>query len=164
MTSRAYLTFVAIDRDNRRMPIPGLILETEEEKRKAAEADKRRAERLKARKDLEARDTATASSLDRAISAGSAAYFWKNCAFTGMKFFHFSGRLVEGEDRLDGTRRDAGAAVDALVRMDEELFDGRELGLVFARMDAVHRAHVHARGVLGSDAGFCDDVGHAITI
>src|SRR6266852_3114168 len=37
MTSRAYLTFVAIDRDGRRVPIPGLILETEEEKRKAAE-------------------------------------------------------------------------------------------------------------------------------
>src|ERR1051325_7900863 len=28
MTSRAYLTFVSIDRDNRRIPIPGLILET----------------------------------------------------------------------------------------------------------------------------------------
>ena len=54
MTSRAYLTFVAIDRDNQRIPIPGLILETEEEKRKAADADRRRAERLKARKDLEA--------------------------------------------------------------------------------------------------------------
>ena len=55
MTSRAYLTFVAIDRDNRRIPIPGLILETAEEKGKAADADRRRAERLKARKDLESR-------------------------------------------------------------------------------------------------------------
>ena len=49
MTSRAHLTFVAIDRDGRRLPVPGLILETEEEKRRAAEADGRRAERLKAR-------------------------------------------------------------------------------------------------------------------
>src|SRR4026207_1165962 len=57
MTSRAYLTFVAVDRDNRRIPIPGLILETEAEKVKAAEADTRRADRLKARKDLEARST-----------------------------------------------------------------------------------------------------------
>ena len=57
MTSRAYLTFVAIDRDNRRIPIPGLILETAEEKGKAADADRRRAERLKARKDLESRST-----------------------------------------------------------------------------------------------------------
>jgi acyl-CoA hydrolase len=55
MTSQAYLTFVSVDRDGRRQPIPGLILETGEEKRKAAEADARRAERLRARKVLEAR-------------------------------------------------------------------------------------------------------------
>jgi acyl-CoA hydrolase len=55
LTSVAYLTFVAIDGDKNRVPIPGLILETEEEKRKAAEADQRRTERLKARKALEAR-------------------------------------------------------------------------------------------------------------
>jgi acyl-CoA hydrolase len=54
-TSRAYLTFVAIDRDGRRCPIPGLILETPEEKQKVAEANARRAERLKARAELEAR-------------------------------------------------------------------------------------------------------------
>ena len=57
MTSVAYLTFVAIDSEKRRIPIPGVILETEEEKRKAAEADQRRAERLKARRDLEARSS-----------------------------------------------------------------------------------------------------------
>jgi acyl-CoA hydrolase len=55
MTSVAYLTFVAIDADKKRIPIPGLILETKDEKRRAAEADERRAERLKARKKLEAR-------------------------------------------------------------------------------------------------------------
>jgi len=55
MTSIAYLTFVAVDRDGRRQPVPGLILETAEEKQKAAEADVRRAERLKARAALEAR-------------------------------------------------------------------------------------------------------------
>ena len=55
MTSRAYLTFVAVDRDSRRVTIPGLLLETEEDRRRAAEADLRRAERLKARKALEAR-------------------------------------------------------------------------------------------------------------
>src|SRR6266540_2736560 len=43
MTSRAYLTFVAIDRESRRIPIPGLILETEEERQKAAQAEQRRA-------------------------------------------------------------------------------------------------------------------------
>ena len=60
MTSRAYLTFVAIDRDNRRVAIPGLILETDDEKQRAAEANRRRAERLTARKDLESRITPTA--------------------------------------------------------------------------------------------------------
>ena len=55
MTSRAYLTFVAIDRDGRRSPIPGLILDTPEEKQKAAQANLRRAERLKARAELETR-------------------------------------------------------------------------------------------------------------
>ena len=53
MTSRAYLTFVGIDRDGRRVPVPPLVLETEEERRKAAEAESRRAERLKARTALE---------------------------------------------------------------------------------------------------------------
>ena len=55
MTSRAYLTFVSIDREGRRVPIPALILESAEEKTRAAEADRRRADRLKARKDLESR-------------------------------------------------------------------------------------------------------------
>ena len=55
MTSRAYLTFVAIDRDGRRHPIPALILESEDERRRAREADARRADRLKARSDLEGR-------------------------------------------------------------------------------------------------------------
>src|SRR5882672_661027 len=47
LTSVAYLTFVAIDTEKNRIPISELILETEEEERKAAEADQRRAERLK---------------------------------------------------------------------------------------------------------------------
>ena len=55
MTSRAYLTFVSIDREGRRVPIPALILDTAEEKTRAAEADQRRAQRLTARTQLEAR-------------------------------------------------------------------------------------------------------------
>jgi acyl-CoA hydrolase len=58
MTSRAHLTFVAVDRDGQRLPIPGLILETAEEKRKAAEADVRRQQRLAARRALEDGETA----------------------------------------------------------------------------------------------------------
>ena len=55
MTSRAYLTFVAVDREGRHLPIPGLILETEDDRRRAAEAEVRRSERLNARSALEAR-------------------------------------------------------------------------------------------------------------
>jgi acyl-CoA hydrolase len=55
MTSIAYLTFVAINRDGARLPVPGLILETPEERHKAADADVRRGARLKARAELEAR-------------------------------------------------------------------------------------------------------------
>src|SRR6186997_2617250 len=37
LTSRAYLTFVAVDRDNHRLPIPGLILDSDDDRRRAAE-------------------------------------------------------------------------------------------------------------------------------
>jgi acyl-CoA hydrolase len=48
-TSRAYLTFVAIARDGERLPVPPLLIETEDERRVAEEARLRRAERLKQR-------------------------------------------------------------------------------------------------------------------
>ncbi len=53
MTSLAYLTFVAVDRDSHRVPIPRLILETDDDRRRAAEAQVRRVERLRARSALE---------------------------------------------------------------------------------------------------------------
>ena len=56
MTSRAFLTFVATDREGKRLPVPGLILETPDDQQRAAEADVRRAERLKARRELEQRE------------------------------------------------------------------------------------------------------------
>lgn len=55
MTSRAYLTFVAIDRAGRRVPIPGLVFESEDDVARAAAAETRRVERLRARKELEMR-------------------------------------------------------------------------------------------------------------
>jgi len=55
MTSLAYLTFVAVDRGGQRLPVPGLILENDEDRRRAQEADVRRAHRLAARKALEER-------------------------------------------------------------------------------------------------------------
>src|SRR4029077_6131955 len=49
LTSRACLTFVAIARDGQRVPVPQLLLETEEERRVCEEATERRAGRLKKR-------------------------------------------------------------------------------------------------------------------
>ena len=48
-TSHAYLTFVAVDRDHKRMPVTPLLLETDEDRRRAAEAEVRRQARLKAK-------------------------------------------------------------------------------------------------------------------
>ena len=52
MTSRAYLTFVAVDRDGQRLPIPPLMLETDDERRRAQEAEVRRAERARGTKGI----------------------------------------------------------------------------------------------------------------
>ena len=49
-TSSAYLTFVAIDEQHNTVPIPPVIPETEEEKRRYAEAGERRSYRLEQRK------------------------------------------------------------------------------------------------------------------
>src|SRR5262245_46334767 len=70
-------------------------------------------------------------------------------------------RLVERENRLNGTRRNAGAAIDALVGMDEQLLRCFELGLVLPRMDAIDRADINTGTVLGADARFGDDIRHA---
>jgi acyl-CoA hydrolase len=45
-TSSAYLTFVAIDKSGKRIPIPPVIPETDDEKRRYVEAEQRRAYRL----------------------------------------------------------------------------------------------------------------------
>ncbi len=49
ITSRALLTFVAIDRSGARIRVPPLLVETDEEKRICSEAQERRAERLRKR-------------------------------------------------------------------------------------------------------------------
>src|SRR3954447_25490668 len=49
LTSRAFLTFVAIDRDGTRVQVPPLLVESEEDKRVCAEAHPRREERLRRR-------------------------------------------------------------------------------------------------------------------
>src|SRR5438874_2995290 len=52
LTSRAFLTFVAIDRDGKRVTVPPLFIETEDERRVCAEAHRRRAQRLRRRADV----------------------------------------------------------------------------------------------------------------
>ena len=47
LTSRAYLTFVAIARDLSRVLVPPLVIDTDEERRVCEEAHRRRAQRLK---------------------------------------------------------------------------------------------------------------------
>src|SRR5262245_47455771 len=64
-------------------------------------------------------------------------------------------------DRGHRARGDAGAAVDALFRMDVEHREFGVLRFVLARVDAIHRADVHAGRVLGLDTGVSDDEGHA---
>ena len=50
-TASAYLTYVSFDKDGRPQPVPPLVLESEEEKRRNNEARTRRENRLKERKD-----------------------------------------------------------------------------------------------------------------
>src|ERR1044071_3816836 len=69
-------------------------------------------------------------------------------------------RLVERKDRFNRTGRNAGAAVDALVRMNIEHFRGGEPRFILPRMNTVYRTDVHARCILCAYAGFANDVRH----
>ena len=51
LTSRAFLTFVAVARDGARVPIPPLLIETGDERRVAEEAKARREARLRRKAD-----------------------------------------------------------------------------------------------------------------
>jgi acyl-CoA hydrolase len=52
-TTRAYLTFVAVDEAGRPRPVDALAPETDEDRRRLADASRRRAERLRERKELD---------------------------------------------------------------------------------------------------------------
>jgi len=68
-----------------------------------------------------------------------------------------AGDLVFGEDCIDGTLRLTGAAVDALIRIDEVLL------VIVGRINAVDGAHGDAAGVFHVDARLGDDVGHGLS-
>lgn len=52
-TSHAYLTFVAVDRQHQRVPVTPLLLESDRDRARAAEADVRRQARLEAKQSRE---------------------------------------------------------------------------------------------------------------
>lgn len=54
LTSRAYLTFVAIDKEGRPQRVPPLLLETADERRRSQEAHRRRDERLARKRERQA--------------------------------------------------------------------------------------------------------------
>ena len=54
LTSRAYLTFVAVDGEGNRVPVPPLVVETDTERRVCDEAHVRRAARLRKKADAKA--------------------------------------------------------------------------------------------------------------
>ena len=53
LTSRAFLTFVAIDRDGNRVKVPPLLVETDDERRVCEDAQARRAARLRRKSEVE---------------------------------------------------------------------------------------------------------------
>ncbi|NUN52397.1 MAG: acyl-CoA thioesterase [Planctomycetaceae bacterium] len=57
-TSSAYLTFVAVDREGNPVPVPPALAETEDERRRYAGAEERRALRLRNREQKKARRAA----------------------------------------------------------------------------------------------------------
>jgi acyl-CoA hydrolase len=52
LTSRAFLTFVAVDRNGGRLRVPPLLVETDEEREVCAQAQDRRAARLRRRSEV----------------------------------------------------------------------------------------------------------------
>ena len=54
-TSSAYLTFVAVDREGRPVPVPPVLAESDEERRRMADAERRRAVRLHHRQEKRTR-------------------------------------------------------------------------------------------------------------
>ena len=53
MTSRAFLTFVAIDQDGQKRPVPPLIVETDTDRRRCEAAHARRTDRLRRKRTVE---------------------------------------------------------------------------------------------------------------
>src|SRR5438270_4597493 len=72
----------------------------------------------------------------------------------------FFRQIVERKNRRHRANGHTCSTVDALHRIDVKLGLGFIPRLVLTRMDAIHRAHIHAGGVFRSDAGLSNHVGH----
>jgi hypothetical protein len=77
-----------------------------------------------------------------------------------LEAFPLLGQVVAAEDRRNRANGYAGAAVDALDRVDEELIVGVRTGLVSLGVDTVYRTSVHTSPVFGADTGFRDYICH----
>src|SRR6267378_1211880 len=71
------------------------------------------------------------------------------------------GKIFERENGGHGADGNASATIDAFGRVNIELRFGLERRFVFAGMDAVHRANVHARGVFCADARLGNHISHS---
>src|SRR6185437_5704142 len=69
-------------------------------------------------------------------------------------------QVVCRKDGRNRARRNAGAAVDALNGIDEELLGLAESVFVLLGVDAIHGTRIYAGGVLGADTGFCNHICH----
>jgi hypothetical protein len=69
-------------------------------------------------------------------------------------------QIIKREDSGNRAYRNAGAAVDALYRIDIQQLFGCVGGLVFLGMNAIDRARIHTRGVFGADARLSNNIGH----
>src|SRR5579872_413074 len=69
-------------------------------------------------------------------------------------------QVLKRENRRHRADRNTGATVNALDRTNIKLRLSFELRFIFPRVDAIHGANVHARGVLGSDTGLSNYVRH----
>jgi hypothetical protein len=72
----------------------------------------------------------------------------------------FLRQVFERKDGGNRTNWYAGPAIDALDWVDVKHGNFREIGFILTRVDTIHRADVHARGVLGIDAWFSNHIGH----
>ena len=64
------------------------------------------------------------------------------------------------EDRAHRAGRLAGAAVNALLRVDLEHINAVEVVFALSWMNAVHRAYIHAGSIFDTDTGLRDYIRH----